>query len=566
MPEKRNARVGFFHKIGLKITVLVMATAILSSVICMVIMIPKSRDEISKITQNGIRDVVEAYGARIESSVSTGMKITYDMYASALKDAKITGVSSSYAYLVNSEGKMMYHPTESKVGQLVENSVVKDLVKQIGSGIVPDPAVVEYDFQGEVKYAGYKVLSDKSILVVTADEKEILSELDKVKNLGIKAAVAVVVVCSAIGLVFVLFIVKPIKILTAVIDETANLDFRHNKRSARVAKRKDEIGFIGKAISNMREQFRIMVGDIQGISDQIFKNTSDVNDISGRIRSECMDNSATTEELAAGMEETSATTGMIAENIESMKDGAGKIYDLSNSGVDLSKEITDRATSLMESTDAASRRTTDMYETIRKQSEKSMEATQCVRQINEITESIMQISSQTSLLALNASIEAARAGEAGKGFAVVASEIGKLAGETSDSASSINDIIAQVNAAVADMVRNMEETTRFLDDVVLKDYEQFKNVSVQYNNDADVVKDSMNNIQHAVGELSDRITAVTEAVNGISATVDQAAVGVSDIAEKTNNVVGETSKNAEMVESCMNSVEVLESIAGKFQV
>lgn len=566
MPGKKKARVGLFHKIGFKITMLVMLTAVVSSVICMAIMVPKSREEVSKATQNGIQDVVEAYSARVESSVSSGMKMTYDMYALLLKEANLTGVSSSYAYIVNSEGNMLYHPTESKVGQAVENTVVKGLVGQIAGGTIPDPAVVEYEYKGDTKYAGYKVLSDKSILVVSADEKEVLVGVDSISNVSIKATIGVVVICSAIGLVVVLFIVKPIKLLTEIIDDTAKLDFRHNPKSERVVKRKDEIGFMAKAVSNMRVQFRAMVGDIRGTSDEIFKNVTDVNDISGRIRTECLDNSATTEELAAGMEETSATTGTIAENIDNMKDGAGKIYELSNQGVDLSKEISERALSLQESTDVASKRTTDMYETIRQQSEKSMEATQCVRQINEITESIMQISSQTSLLALNASIEAARAGEAGKGFAVVASEIGKLAGETSDSVSSINEIISQVNAAVSDMVRSMEETTRFLDDVVLKDYEQFKNVSVQYNDDADVVKKSMSDVQHAVADLSQRITAVAEAVNGISSTVDEAATGVSNIAEKTSNVVEETSKNATMVESCMNSVEVLESIAGKFQV
>lgn len=566
MAGEKKVKVGLFHKIGFKLTILVMMTAILSSVICMTIMVPRSREEVSKATQNGIQDVVDAYSARVESSASSGMNMTYDMYASALKDAGITGVSSSYAYLVGSDGTMQYHPTKSKVGQPVENAVVKGLVQQIASGTIPDPDVVEYDYNGEVKYAGYKVLSDKSILVITADEKEILSGVNSISNISIYATVVVVVVCSVIGFIFVLFIVKPIKILTEVIDQTGKLNFKHNEKTQRVVKRKDEIGYMAKAISNMRSQFRSMVDDIQGTSDQIYKNVSDVNEVSGRIRTECMDNSATTEELAAGMEETSATTGTIAENIDNMKDGAGRIHELSNQGVKLAKEISERALSLQESTDAASKRTTDMYETIRRQSEKSMEATQCVQQINEITDSIMQISSQTSLLALNASIEAARAGEAGKGFAVVASEIGKLAGETSDSVASINDIISQVNAAVSDMVRNMEETTRFLDDVVLKDYEQFKNVSVQYNDDADVVKKSMSDVQSAVAELSNRITAIAEAINGISATVDQAAIGVSNIAEKTTNVVGETSKNAEMVESCMNSVEVLEKIANTFQV
>ena len=117
MPEKKKARVGLFHKIGFKITMLVMMTAVVSSVICMTIMVPKSREEVSKATQNGIQDVVEAYSARVESSISSGMDLTYDMYASILKQANISGVSSSYAYLVNSEGKMLYHPTESKEKQ-----------------------------------------------------------------------------------------------------------------------------------------------------------------------------------------------------------------------------------------------------------------------------------------------------------------------------------------------------------------------------------------------------------------------------------------------------------------
>lgn len=50
-----------------------------------------------------------------------------------------------------------------------------------------------------------------------------------------------------------------------------------------------------------------------------------------------------------------------------------------------------------------------------------------MKEMNSIVELIGGITSQTSLLSLNASIEAARAGEAGKGFAVVATEISSMA-------------------------------------------------------------------------------------------------------------------------------------------
>ena len=57
---------------------------------------------------------------------------------------------------------------------------------------------------------------------------------------------------------------------------------------------------------------------------------------------------------------------------------------------------------------------------------------QYMEKMNSIVELIGDITSQTSLLALNASIEAARAGDAGKGFSVVASEITGMATRTKD--------------------------------------------------------------------------------------------------------------------------------------
>ena len=185
-------------------------------------------------------------------------------------------------------------------------------------------------------------------------------------------------------------------------------------------------------------------------------------------------------------------------------------------------------------------------------------------EIDKIIATINEIASQTNLLALNASIEAARAGEAGKGFAVVASEISKLANETSDSVTSINEIVLEVNSSVDEMVQSMEGTTKFLDEVVLKDYDQFRAISDQYNNDADVVKTSMENVEHAILSLTDSIGVIADAITGINTTIDEATVGVTDIAEKTGSVVTEAAQNAELVDTCMDSVEQLEKIADKF--
>lgn len=555
-------KVSFIHSITAKIMLMVVVMVALSLMACISIANVRASATVNNVNENFILSLTES-AAKTLDKIPTETDFS-SQCAAVMQDMRMEGVSSAYGYLVDSDGTMLYHPTADKIGKSVENEVVKGVVSQLQSGNIPQDAVVIYNFNGTVKYAAYALTSDHKIVVMSADKGEIMEPItNMVRLMQITMGVCLIICCLA-ALVLTNMITKPIHQLTYIITRTANFDFTHNANSRRLYSRKDEIGIMAAEMHIMRKNLREMVASIQDAGQKINENVSELNEVTDTVNQMCSDNSATSQQLAAGMQETAATTVTINENVSQIKGEAQNINAMAEEGAKNSETVMDRALQLRTKTVTASNKTMDIYNSVKEKAEKAIEGSKAVEKINELTGTIMEISSQTGLLALNASIEAARAGEAGKGFAVVATEIGSLADQTSQAIANISAIVKEVNEAVGNMSECLEETTEFLEKSVSADYKEFEQVSEQYKDDANVFKNSMEGIKTSMAQLAGAIEQIASALSGINDTVGESSVGVTDIAEKTSGMVEKTSSATDKVKECYQCVDELRDIVTKF--
>ena len=508
-------------------------------------------------------NVAEAY-ANVMDNALAHEDGSDTLYEELLGNVTLEGVGSAYIYMTDEDGNILYHPQADKIGTQATSSVIQEVVSELGSGNVPANDVKEYEYNGSKKYAAYAVMDNHSIIAMTAEEDEILSTSRSLSTRAIIVAVVLVCISMICAYSVALRIAKPLERMAGILVDTSRFHFRPNGNMDKLYRRKDEIGAISRATHVMRRNLRGIVGDIDEACEQLQQNTDQLKESSNEINTVCTDNSATTEELAASMEETSATTDSINEQIDRMKNEAMAISELSRSGAENSREVMQRANHMQETTQQATTRTEKMYNEVKQKTDEAIEGSKAVDKINELTESIRAISSQTSLLALNASIEAARAGEAGKGFAVVATEIGNLANQTSQTVEDIDAIIGEVKSAVDSMTDSLNASTDFLENTVLNDYKTFREIGEQYKEDAGVFESGMGNVESSVTELNSRIETVATAVEGIDSTINEAANGVNEMAEKVSEVVSYTTTNYDLVNNNMEYVDKLHKIVKMF--
>jgi len=562
--SKSKRLVPFFTSLSTKIALITFIAITCAVSLTAIIILSRMEGSYKELNSHYAQTMAEDYARSIDSAANEGVEITTDVLKNMVGGAQMHGVDSSYVYVCDSEGIMLYHPTDSKIGQKVENVAVTELVTKMKSGSKPEPGSLIYDFKGVEKLAGFAVTGTGLIVVMTADYDDAMAVYNSVAvQINVINGINMLFLTVICLIVFKLFL-RTIPIIVNIVKETSEFDFRESQELETVTKRKDELGLIARAVKDMRLSLKDIVTDISASSEVLTGNMDELKGEAATINNMCTDNSATTQELAAGMEETSATTDNINDNINDMLESAKVIDELASEGEVLSENVSQRARELKQVTVESTGRTENIYKSVREKAEVAIENAKIVSKINEMTNQIMEISSQTSLLALNASIEAARAGESGRGFAVVATEIGNLATQSANTVNSIDAMVKEVVTSVMQMQECLEETTSFIGENVINDYKEFEKVSDQYDADAAEFKDSMASIRNGVTELNVNIDTVADAISGINTVIAEAARGITDIAEINSDIVKKTHNTNEMSNTCKNEVEGLDEIVAKF--
>lgn len=474
---------------------------------------------------------------------------------------------TGYAFLVNGSDQVMYHKELEFGTALAEvNGGELSALDAALSGEVDAGSEISYRYGGVKKTAYYQVLENGMKFVLAAPQSELESQSKKLIVTILMAEAVALLFAVVVGLLLSRGIVKPVRRVTEIINKNAGLNLKKDDRLEALTKMKDETGAMAKAVASMEERLRSMVTQLDETGRTVLANAEQISESSREIGEMCSDNSATTQELAAAMEEAADAAENINRNIGTVNDNAREIKSLSENGEGESQKVLERAQALSARTQEAAGNTRTMYEQVRREADEAMEKAGAVEKINELTGNILKISSQTNMLALNASIEAARAGEAGRGFTVVAEQIGSLASQTQNTVKDIEDIILEVNAAVKGMTSCLQASTDFLENTVLQDYGEFQKVGEQYAEDAGSYQSSMQNIAEAIDALAGAIEDMRVSIDGISQMTGDSARGISLIAEKTTDIVQKVADEETMVDVNRENAGRLKKIVENFEL
>lgn len=534
-----------------KIIVMVILAVIVSNVICMVFILESSKKQITDSTKHTMVDVINTTSKIVENEISNAdtEDLDYDEYAKSLSDVKLEGMDSSYVYVVKNDGTMLYHPTKEKVGQPVENAVIKGVVQQLQDGKKPGTTVVEYDFNGTTKYSAYTILNNENILVLTADESEALAGITTVTGVAVGIIAIVVLIAIIISFIMGRRLMRPLVKVSTIIEDVANgnieADFSVVKES------NDEIGLIIEKMKELTQSLGSIVGKIRNSSDTMSSNSYELNDTSSQTLAANNEISKAVEDVAEGSTGMAASISKINENLLEMSNETKDI----NASVD---EIKNQTTAVQDSSKIMNDKIKSMQDSSHKMDEgisaisKRIETVNTtVDKVSNIVSVIEEISSETNLLSLNASIEAARAGDAGKGFAVVAQEIRVLSDNTNTELENIKQIISSLveecrycvqasGIILEDNAKQKEEIKAVLDEFGSLD-EQIQKTAEKADEIEELVtamielNDDITKSSNSLTDVSAANAAATEEMNANIEELNAMMHGVSEMAEHMNN-------------------------------
>lgn len=539
-------KMKFYQSIKFRLVMMTLCVCVFMGGLISFYSIHQSRLSYKRLAWNYMVDIALAYGRQVENLLDQGGSLDSGVLEHILMNANLEGVESSYTYIVDSEGNMLYHPNKDKIGKSVENVIVKGYIQDLKSGIKHDTGVVEYDYNGSIKYAAcYTDGNGRFILVVSADDDDVLK--DSASLIVKVTAISLIIGMAAIVVVFIFIrkIVAPLSYAANAVEELATLDFRvkNERQERRFAGLKDEVGNIMRAVLKLRGELTAVVTELKNQSGNLFEQSASLSKSASDTMNNMKDTDRAVDEMANGATMLAQETQSASENVIEIGNMIDKVNDNTEElakDADNMKELGENAENILRQLIAGQK---EMVTHIGVVNDKTHEANKAAGKISEVVNLITEIASQTNLLSLNASIEAARAGEAGRGFAVVAENIKQLAEQTTSSAADIQDIIHDLEQKSDETV----EKTEAVNNIVNKQSEDMKQTA-----------DILNQVITGITGLIDKIDSIAVSVENM----DKSKENVVDVIGNLSSVSQENAASTEETSaSTTMAMETVKKIA-----
>lgn len=307
---------------------------------------------------------------------------------------------------------------------------------------------------------------------------------------------------------------------------------------------------------HMRTNLSAVIGEVKSMTQKLSVSVEEITESSESSNSRA-------EQITFAAEELATSTGAMAENVQDINiqmqeigncvnDISGSVELLAGNAESIHKISLDTKDK-MQSIGDSNRKFVDEIGEITSQ----IKATNAsIGEIHQAVELILDISSNTNLLSLNASIEAARAGEAGKGFAVVAEEIRHLSEQSAEGAELIRGLANK-------MVHMSEQSVELINGIqgrILQEQEIIQITQRKYDELSDDISRSVDGIK-AIAAKTENLTEykerVMENIEGLSAISEENAAGSEEVNANIHEIISEVQN---VNKNCVDMNEMAKSL------
>ena len=447
----------------------------------------------------------------------------------------------------------------------IEDKALLDVMSKIEGG--EEIGQLTYEGEDGVPYFSvFKSIPERAwALVIRNDKDELYQPVYKSRLIqGIVCGLAFLLI-TAMSWLMINVNLKPLKKVIQKIQKIETLDLSEDDMIKGYIGRKSEVGKLATAVDSLTVTFRKILSTLNECSVSLVGSSETMRTASKDLMGSVEDNSATTEELSANILNTNSSIEVVTGEVERIHDIVGDITHRAQDGSEKSETLIQTANTMSRTASDTMENNSKKVEETKRNIEEAMKNLQSLVKINEMATQILDITSQTNLLSLNASIEAARAGEAGKGFAVVAGEIGSLAENSSETVNQIQALCKDANKSIESVKECFEDIIAFMETDVSGKFKQFATMASEYEVVVNDIREVIQSIHNKTSVFSESASNIRDQINNVKMASSDNEQGVDDIIVKNDLTTQTADSIIKIADQNQLNVEAIKDIVDMFK-